>query len=171
MFDYDEIFLEGYLDALEEMGYFNEEDESFWDKHKKKIIAASLLAGTAGAGIAGHQRIKNARKELDRQMKEKGYRRVGNVYTTKATNRKKCDDDGTIVTSRAVVNAPSRFELLKKGKKNISADNLKGCFIVSRKKKDGTRKNMAYGPGDKVQYRQKDDTFYKLDKDNNWSKS
>jgi len=49
----EDIFLEGYYDALEEYGYFNEGVSDFLKKHKKKLIAAGILAGGGALGLAG----------------------------------------------------------------------------------------------------------------------
>jgi len=64
--NYDEIYLEGYYDALNE--------GEFWDKYKKKIIGGLALTGAAAGGV--HLKRKSDRKagvkELANMAKEAG---------------------------------------------------------------------------------------------------
>jgi len=72
---YEDLFLEGYYDALNETKKEKEEEENFFKKHKKKIIAGAIGAGAiAGAAGAIHhdnkkslavanKAITNAKKE------------------------------------------------------------------------------------------------------------
>jgi hypothetical protein len=109
---YEDIFMEGYYDALNEAKKEEDDDKkSFWKKHKKKIIAGALAgAAVAGTAAAVHHDNKKSIKYVDKQIadskKSGGSGRAGYIAP---------DNNGTI-TSHIVGENSSKKDKIKVGR-------------------------------------------------------
>jgi len=160
----EDIFLEGYYDALEEYGYLNEEEgegiSDFLKKHKKKIIAGTTAAALAGAGAVAVKRNSDAnkalRKDLARKNKGLHYFRTegGNdiFIRNNPSAKKNIHDSDSVKVVRGVegyrVKRKGLFERILKGKKARYKPGdmyFHKNYIITRNKKTGKKEMISTG--------------------------